>query len=273
MFEPLHDASAHDHREPAAKWVLVQNRQILVADSLHGRDIPPGSAVSDLVEPLSADQIHLLGRLDETLWWTAALSDDAVVPHGFQLADLRSLMAELDAQAWNMAGRATQIIDWARDHRFCGRCGGATERAAGDRSLKCPDDGYAAYPRLSPAVIVLITNDDGHALLGRSGAWTVPMYSTLAGFVEPGETLEETVIREVREEVGIEVGHVRYFASQAWPFPNSLMLGFTAKWKSGDIVVDGVEIVDAQWFSPDNLPMIPPRQSIARRLIDSWLAS
>ena len=137
--------------------------------------------------------------------------------------------------------------------------------------MRCPVDGNTAYPRLSPAVIVLIERDDGRALLGRSGRWDTPMYSTLAGFVEPGESLEETVHREIREEVGVEVTDIRYFSSQPWPFPNSLMLGFTAQWASGEIKVDGVEIADAQWFTHDELPMIPPKLSIARRLIDDWV--
>jgi len=138
--------------------------------------------------------------------------------------------------------------------------------------MHCPNDGHTAYPRLSPAVIVLVERDDGRALLGRSGRWDQAMYSTLAGFVEAGETLEDTVHREVREEVGIEVDRVEYFASQPWPFPNSLMLGFNAHWAGGEIEVDGEEIVDAQWFIHDELPMVSPKLSIARSLIDAWIS-
>ena len=119
------------------------------------------------------------------------------------------------------------------------------------------------FPRLSPAVIVLIERADGRCLLGRNGLWDIPMYSTLAGFVEPGETLEDTVHREVFEEVGVRVRNIRYFGSQPWPFPNSLMLGFVAEYDGGEISVDGEEVVDAGWFAPDELPMTPPTMSIA----------
>jgi NAD+ diphosphatase len=137
--------------------------------------------------------------------------------------------------------------------------------------MRCPVDGLSNYPRVAPAVIVLVERDDT-ALLARSGRWEVPMYSTLAGFVEPGETIEDTVSREIREEVGVDVTDVRYVASQPWPFPHSLMLGFTARWAGGDITVDGDEIADANWYRASALPMIPPPPSIARRLIDDWLA-
>jgi NAD+ diphosphatase len=128
-----------------------------------------------------------------------------------------------------------------------------------------------AFPRLAPAVITLIERD-GDALLARNAAFPMAMYSCVAGFVEPGETLEDAVHREVREEVGVELRDVRYTASQPWPFPHSLMIGFEATWASGEIEVDGVEIADANWYRPDDLPMIPPPLSIARTLIDRWIA-
>lgn len=216
---------------------------------------------------------HVLGRVNGEIYWTAGLAESFEPPGGMQLRNLRSLFGKLSELEWNIGGRATQIVDWERDNMFCGRCGGPMERLGKERSLTCPVDGLVAYPRLSPAVIMLVKHPaSGQALLGRSALWTVPMFSTLAGFVEPGETLEQTVHREVREEVGVEVTNVAYFASQAWPFPNSLMLGFTADWASGDIEIDPEEIAEARWFDPDDLPMIPPPQSIARALIDSWIA-
>ncbi len=137
--------------------------------------------------------------------------------------------------------------------------------------MRCPACGLVAYPRLAPAMITLVTRGD-EALLARGVQFRAPMYSCLAGFVEPGESLEQAVVREVREEVGVEVGNVSYQASQPWPFPHSLMIGFRAEWTGGDIVIDPTEIVDAQWFRRDELPPIPPRISIARRLIDDWVA-
>ena len=136
--------------------------------------------------------------------------------------------------------------------------------------MQCPSCGLLAFPRLAPAIIVLVTRDDGKALLARGVNFPVPMYSCLAGFVEPGETMEQAVHREVREEVGIEVKDVAYWGSQPWPFPHSLMLGFTATYAGGELVLDEGEIMDAQWHGPDDLPMIPPGMSIARRLIDAW---
>ena len=177
---------------------------------------------------------------------------------------------------WTLAGRAVQIVEWARTHRFCGRCATPTESVAGERAMRCPACGLMAFPRVAPAMITLVTRGeagpDQQALLARGANWPVTMYSCLAGFVEPGETLEQAVRREVREEVGVSVGAVHYQASQPWPFPHSLMVGFRAEHDSGEIELDGVEIADAGWFRRDELPGVPGEISIARKLIDAWLA-
>lgn len=201
------------------------------------------------------------------------------VPHGEDPAygaetDLYSLFGRVSDREWFIAGRAVQLVEWARTHRFCGKCGGPTEMSSTDRAFNCPSCRIPFFPRLSPAIITLVTRGEGadeEALLARGTNFRVPLYSCLAGFVEPGENLEEAVVREVREEVGITVSDVRYVASQPWPFPNSLMLGFTARHSSGDIVIDETEISDAQWFRRGDIPMIPGNISIARRLIDLWL--
>ena len=171
-----------------------------------------------------------------------------------------------------MAGRAFQVVQWDRTHRFCGRCGRATVHHERDRARQCPGCGLVSYPRVSPAVIVLVSRGD-RFLLARNASFPGKRYSIIAGFVEAGETLETAVIREIREEVGIEVRNVAYFGSQPWPFPHSLMVGFTAEHASGEIAIDGEEIVDAGWYSPDpeQLPELPNRISISRRLIDSFL--
>ena len=192
-------------------------------------------------------------------------------PEGYAVAGLRELWAALGEASWHTAGRAVQLGEWARTHRFCGRDATPTERVDDEKCMRCPSCGLLAYPRISPAVIVLVRRGD-EALLARGARFPLPFYSTLAGFVEVGESLEQTVHREIREEVGVEVGSIRYFGSQPWPFPNSLMIGFDAKWVSGDIQADGHEILDAQWFKADALPSIPPPLSIARRLIDAWVA-
>jgi NAD+ diphosphatase len=185
--------------------------------------------------------------------------------------DLRLLWGQVPEVQWTVAGRAVQLVEWGRTHQFCGRCGTPTESAPGERAMRCPSCGLLAFPRLAPAVIVLITKGE-EALLARGRAFPIAMYSCLAGFVEPGESLEQAVRREVREEVGLELDQLHYQASQPWPFPHSLMIGYRATWASGEIAVDDNEIIDAHWYRRDDLPAIPPRLSIARALIDGWLA-
>ena len=217
---------------------------------------------------------HFLGMFGEEACWAVD------VPHGEDPSDgaaldLYSYFGRASEVEWVIAGRAVQLAEWARTHRFCGRCATPTETNSGDRSMKCPACGLLAYPRLAPAMITLVTRGDPgpdqQALLARGVQFRSPMYSCLAGFVEPGENLEQAVVREVREEVALTVGNVRYWGSQPWPFPHSLMVGFTAEWVSGEIVCDPTEIVDAQWYTRDELPPIPPAISIARKLIDAWM--
>jgi len=233
--------------------------------------------VSDHVEIEPAEH-HFLGSFITDMGSEAVWAVD--VPQGedpsFGAAiDLFTYFGRASEEEWAIAGRAVQLAEWARTHRFCGRCGTPTERSANDRSMTCPACKLLAYPRLAPAMITLITRGtgaDSEALLARGVQFRAPMYSCLAGFVEPGESLEQSVIREVREEVGVEIDTPTYVSSQPWPFPHSLMLGFRARWLSGDIVCDPTEIMDAQWYRRDELPNIPPRISIARKLIDMWVA-
>lgn len=212
---------------------------------------------------------HYLGTVDGANVFAVAAQDDVEAP--FEIIGLRGLWGEVDETSFGIAGRAVQIIDWAATHRFCGRCATPTTREPSERAMRCPACGLAVYPRIAPAIIVLVRKGD-LALLARHARFPIPFYSTLAGFVEPGESLEETLAREVKEEVGVDVTDPRYFGSQSWPFPNSLMLGFFATWSGGEIVIDGNEIADAKWFRADELPMIPPSMSISRQLIDRWVA-
>ncbi len=198
------------------------------------------------------------------------LPDDAEAPAGMAFKDLRSLFFRLDQPIFWIAARAVQIVAWDRDHQRCGRCGSATEDHPNERSKRCPGCGLTHYPRLAPAVIVLIERGD-EVLLGRSPHFPPGMFSTLAGFVEPGESLEQAIAREIEEEVGVQVDNIRYFGSQPWPFPNSLMVGFRADYAGGDVVVDPEELEDAAWFHLDDLPTLPSAISIARALIDAWI--
>jgi NAD+ diphosphatase len=183
---------------------------------------------------------------------------------------LRQLFGALPDEDFAIAGRALGLTAWDRDHRFCGRCGALTTRSTVERVRTCPACGHGAYPRLSPAVIMLVERD-GRALLARNARFPRPFHSTLAGFVEVGETLEDAVAREIHEEAGVDVADIRYFGSQPWPFTGSLMIGFTARWAGGELTPDGVEIVEAGWFAPDELPHLPPPLSIARALVDDFV--
>ena len=187
-----------------------------------------------------------------------------------KFVDLRQAYSEMSEGCFALVNKAVQVMEWDRTNQFCSRCGTKTLQKPGERGKECPDCGELFYPRISPAVIVLIRK--GHEiLLARSPNFPPGMYSLIAGFVEPGETAEAAVVREIKEEVGIEVKNITYFGTQAWPFPNSLMIGFTAEYNSGDIRPDGFEIEDAQWFSAEKLPVLPGKISISRKLIDHFL--
>ena len=188
-------------------------------------------------------------------------------PAGYEYVHLRSLYGKIpDALLW-IAGRGYQILEWDRSTQFCSRCGTRTERDQAERAKQCPECGFRQYPRITPAMIVAVVRD-GRLLLAQSVRYRGNMHSVLAGFVEPGETLEECVRREVYEEVGVRVKNLRYFGSQSWPFPHSLMVAFTAEHESGEIAVDQKEIRHAFWCPPDELPEVPNKMSVSRRLID-----
>ena len=211
-----------------------------------------------------------LGRRGDTDYYTANV--DSPLPDGFVARSLRASLGALSDGDLAVVSRAVQICAWDDTHRRCGRCGEPTVRSATQRVRTCEACGLGAWPRLAPAVIVLVERDDGRVLLAHARGFPLPMYSTLAGFVEPGESLEDCVHREIEEEAGVRVDDLRDFGSQPWPFPHSLMVGFHARYASGELRIDEEELVHADWFARDALPAIPPSVSIARRLIDDWLA-
>jgi len=219
--------------------------------------------VSDPAFEATALARHYLGRLDELDCWALKLE---AVPAGWRGVPLRAAMMGFAAPQMALAGRAAQVLEWDRTHRFCGACGTPTETLGHERARRCPACGTTAYPRISPAMMALVWRE-GEVLLARSPHYAKGMYSALAGFVEAGESIEECVVREVDEEVGVQVADLRYYGSQSWPFPNSLMVAFTARWTGGEIVPQEGEIEDAQWFPIDALPGVPPRFSISGHLI------
>ena len=224
-------------------------------------------------EPMGARIPHgggLYVEESETRIHILAWEEDAPTPEGAAYSGLRSILGTLPASELQRLGRARQLLEWRENHRFCGRCGRETRLGPRGSSLTCPECGLDHFPRVAPAVIVLV-HDGPRLLLGRSPHLPKGMFSTLAGFVEPGESAEETVHREILEESGVRVTDLRYFGSQPWPFPHSLMLGYHARYVSGELRLDEEELEALDWFTADDLPLIPPRLSIARSLIDAFL--
>jgi NAD+ diphosphatase len=220
----------------------------------------------------SALRTLYLGRLGGLDCWASELAAGAAAPApGNSWQGLRTLFSVLEDSQFALAGRALQLIDWDRTHQFCGRCGTPTEAKREERVRVCPACKHSAYPRVAPAVMGLVRRKN-QILLARSPHFPPGMWSALAGFVEPGESLEQCLAREVAEEVGVQISNIRYYTSQSWPFPHSLMIAFTCEWVSGELRPQDGEIEAANWFDVLQLPKLPSRISIARRLIDAFSA-
>lgn len=252
----------------AGYWFVFQGQGLLVSKNGRqatlpfGPELPGATAVSH----------YYLGSWDNQPCYAASLQDGAPIPADFSPATLRRLWGQLDETAFWIAGRAIQLLTWEQNSQFCNRCAAPMQTKLDEWARQCPACQYTVYPSPFPAIITLVQRDN-QLLLARSHRYPSGRYSVLAGFVEMGESLETAVRREVREETGIEVRDIRYFGSQPWPFPNSLMIAFTCHYASGDIKLEEAEIADAQWFTVDNLPDIPPSISIARQLIDWFVAA
>jgi NAD+ diphosphatase len=259
----------------AAYWFAFHDHKLLVTTQEHdaassdpdtaGAMVPWAQSLEAL--GLSPLRTQYLGRLDQQACFSAELGEGEQPPPGMKLVDLRRLYGLLDEDFFWIASRAVQIVDWDRTHQFCSVCATPLQSAANERVKICPACGYSSYPRLAPAIIVAVVRGD-RLLLARSHRHPPGRFSVLAGFVEPGETLEECLRREVQEEVGIQVKNIRYFGSQPWPFPHSLMIAFTCEYAAGEIVLEEQEMAEAGWYTAGNLPRIPPRISISRALID-----
>jgi NAD+ diphosphatase len=247
-----------------AYWLLRSENQVFVTDDARLEAAFPLGSAADI--GVASDSALFIGQWQGRPCYAADI--DVVPDVAGELVAVRSLFARFGAEAFALAGRATQLMDWQRNHRYCGRCATPTARKAGEYAMLCPKCGLFAYPRISPAVMVLIARGD-ELLLARSPHFRPGMYSALAGFVEAGETLEQAAVREVREEVGLEIANLRYFRSQPWPFPDSLMIAFFADYAGGEIIPDPSEIEAAGWFARSALPPLPDPVSIARQLIDA----
>lgn len=267
-FQSLEQAPGEVDKSRAYHFVWI-DRQLL------------GRSEDGRLRPLTGDDLrwldleiqfeHYLGQYEDGRACYMVLASGATGPDIVAM-DLRGWLGRVEPDVFYLAGRSSQIAGWHLGHQFCGRCGNAMAPHPKERARRCDDCNLTIYPNLAPSIIVLVVRGK-EMLLARNANWPNGMYSTLAGFVEPGESIEQTVHREVFEEVGVRVTNLRYQGSQSWPFPNSLMLGFHADYESGDFVLQKEEISDAQWFTADRLPTIPPKSAISRWLIDDFLGA
>jgi NAD+ diphosphatase len=247
-----------------ARWFVFQKGRLLV--HAESADVP---RLADLRElGLAVQHNVFLGSLNGEPSFAVEAEADSPAPEGMVWEGLRALFMRYDDALIAAAGRGVQLVDWDRDHQFCGRCAAPTLRHEHERGRECPQCGLVAYPRIAPAMMALVKRGR-QLLLARALRFPAGMFSALAGFVEAGESVEDTVIREVQEEVGVEVVNLRYFGSQSWPFPNSLMIAFVCDYAAGELTPQEGEIAEAAWFDVDSLPKIPPGISIAGKLIRS----
>lgn len=255
--------------EGPALWFAVQGADLLVREC-DGKPVVLQGAADEALAGLSCDGRYLIGALDGVPCVAVGIAD-GLLPDGLHKLGIRALFGRMDPQHYAIAGYAVQMVYWQRTSGFCANCGGRTRPNRSDWGKRCTVCGHTTYPRVSPCIITVVHNGDYVLLAHMPGRG--PVYSLIAGFVEPGESLEDCLRREVREEVGLEVEDIQYFASQPWPFPHQLMCGFFARYSSGEIRIQDTELDGARWFHVSNLPQLPGKLSIARQLLDHWIRS
>lgn len=258
--------------DASLKTLVFVGRRLILRETAEGLRLPTHDEVESAFgrDRLEAARIDLRVSMVRGRAQAFGLDDDVDVPAGYRGDGLRVAYHSLADEEFRAAGAARQLVEWRRTTRFCGACATPLEVVDAHDALACPSCDRLHFPPVSPAVIVLVQKGR-QALLGRSPRFKEGVYSTLAGFVEPGESLEECVHREIFEEVGVRVHRLRYFGSQPHPFPHSLMVGFIADWLEGEIRIDEDEIEDARWFGHDDLPVLPHPMSIARALIEDFV--
>jgi NAD+ diphosphatase len=249
---------------PPAYWFLFCRDEVLTEEVNGSLRIPFFPDIREL--GLEPENVEYIGSADGRDCYAASVKD-AAGPAGYSFHKLLPAYEQMDEAWFWITGRAFHMLGWSNRTRFCSVCGSRMAAVAEERARQCSGCGARVYPRISPAVIVAVLRDD-RILLARASKFATPMHSVIAGFVEPGETLEACVRREVMEEVGIEIKNIRYFGSQPWPFPDSLMIAFTAEYSSGTLKADHNEILEAGWYGAQELPQIPGKASVARKLID-----
>jgi NAD+ diphosphatase len=252
-------------------WIIGVVGSRLLMNQTDQSFMLPHDQLRDAVIDAPLERLYL-GRWHGTPCFAFIYPADLELPStsGLVTTGLRSRLGLVADELFSLAGRAQQLAHWYEFHRYCGRCGRANRLELHERVLACSHCGALYYPRIAPCVIGIVVRERT-CLLAHNANFAEGLYSVIAGFIEPGETAEQALVREIREETGIEVERLEYVCSQPWPFPSQLMLGFIAHYKSGEIQVDGVEITDAGWFPPDALPPVPPARTISGKLIDIFL--
>lgn len=262
--------AAVDKPAPAGVVVFSSNREILLDQS----ETPPTVAACQTLG-LPLKDVLLAAEIGGLPYYSVQpLPPETALPSCWKTAGLRAFLNDCGKAVRQAVCRAVELSTWCAEHRFCGHCGAPMRLNPDDGALRCTRCGFESFPILSPAIIVRITRGDHEILLGRNRTFSTPFFSNFAGFVESGETYEDAIRRELREEIGVEVTAIRYFGSQNWPFPHTLLAAFTAEYDGGEVRPDGEEIAEAAWFDVRKpLPSIPQPGSISRAMIDDFLAS
>lgn len=251
--------------EPAYYFIFSDNHVLVEEISENQVSIPCLNEPSAAQMMLSG--VCYFGRYNRIDCYCARIQPDNP-PSGYKLLNLRALYGKVDIDFWTISGYARQIHDWNLNFQFCGRCGQKTQSEKTEHVRVCQSCRLTSYPRISPAIITAVVKDNKILLARGVNFPNKNMFSVLAGFVSPGESLEDCIRREIYEETGIKIKNIQYFKSQSWPFPDSLMIGFTAEYAGGSISIDTTEILEAGWFTKDNLPLVPGKQSLAGELIE-----
>lgn len=252
--------------EPAL-WFLLQNKKLLVQDQDQSIALLQGD--ESLLANIKYRPILYIGKLNGQPCLACDIDSEQTLPANWKALGLRELYGKIQDIEYNIATYTSQLISWLETSRYCSVCGDPMTTIERSWGKQCPQGHYNAYPPVIPAIIVLI-QDGERIFMGHKPGWG-KRYGLIAGFVEPGETLEECVHREIKEETGIEVKDLKYISSQPWPFPSQLMVGFTAQYKDGVFQPHDDELDDARWFTRDTLPELPPPSSVAYLLITTWL--
>lgn len=265
LFTPLMPDPVTD--ETPGFWIVLQGYALLVTAGSEQTLLSGGGLPEGLVPESEPLKIGLwLGKPLRAV----RIAPDDIVPSGYETLPFQGPDTRLDNSLATIAGRAAQMLHWERRSRFCSHCAGELFRIPASWGKRCPSCGEEHFPHIHPCIIVLVRRGT-ELLLIRNAAWSTGRFSLVAGFLDFGESLEECVQREVREETGIEVTNIRYVGSQCWPFPSQQMIGFLADYADGDVMPDGVEVAEAGWFNEDALPVSPgSKRSIARWIIDTY---